>query len=102
MPLRRHVRGRAVGAKSTKGWARLKPSRKSDRRALKKRCGASAFLDPKKLKYPVVAVGGGCTPDCRGIRSAKARAAQGRHRKLVAKAERLAKRVGCKFARRKP
>jgi hypothetical protein len=90
--------GSARSARSTKGWARAKPKTKAQRTALYARCGARAFLDPKRLKYPVVAAGGGCQPDCRGIRSAKSRAAAQHKPRIVKKADRIAASVACEWA----
>jgi hypothetical protein len=96
---RRPGRVHAAGATSTRGWARAKPKTKADRRALKQRCGAKAFLQPSKLKYPIMAKSGGCVVDCRALRAAKSRAGQRHHRKLEAKADRRARAARCAWAR---
>lgn len=96
---RRRGRGHAAGATSTRGWARAKPKTEADRRALRKRCGASAFLQPPKLKYPIMAKSGGCVVDCRALRAAKSRAGSRHRRKLEAKADRRARAAGCAWAR---
>jgi hypothetical protein len=85
-------------ARSTKGWRRRAPHTKSERRALMARCGSKAFLDPKHLKFPIMAKNGPCVPDCEGIRAAKSRAAQFHHRKAKAKATRLGSRAACHWA----
>ena len=83
-----------------RGWAKAKPRTMGERRALKKRCGAAAFLDPSHLKYPIVAArSSSCRPDCRGLRAAFSRASSRHRRKLVAKVDRLARRAGCSFER---
>ena len=86
-------------SKSTKGWRRRAPHLTSERRALKKRCGAKAFLDPKRLKFPIVAKMGGCAIDCAGLEAAVRRAGQFHHRKVEAKAKRLGKHAACRWAK---
>jgi hypothetical protein len=82
------------------GWSKAAPKTKGARRALLARCGRKAFLVPSKLKFPVVSARSQtCEPDCRGLLAAKQRAAIQGKRKLVAKANRLAKRAGCHWAR---
>jgi hypothetical protein len=76
-----------------KGWSRRAPKTKGEREALYARCGAKAFLDPKNLKFPVMAKSGPCVPDCAGVRAAKTRAAQFKRRKVGAKAKRLSTRA---------
>jgi hypothetical protein len=93
------MRASHKAARSTKGWRRRAPHLKSERKALHARCGAKAFLDPKRLKFPIMAKHGPCVPDCEGIRAAKSRAAQFHHRHAAAKAERLGKRAACHWAK---
>jgi len=85
-------------ARTTKGWRKLAPKIPSERRALLARCGAKAFLEPKKLKFPIMAKTGPCVVDCEGLRTAYARAKQFRHTKAAAKAKRLGKRAACHWA----
>jgi len=73
-------------ARTTKGWRKRAPHIPSDRRALKARCGAKAFLDPAHLKFPIMAKTGPCAVDCEGLRTAYARAKQFRHTKIATKA----------------
>lgn len=87
------------GARTTKGWRRRAPKTKSEREALYARCGAKAFLDPKKLKFPIMAKSGSCVVDCEGLRAAKSRAGQYKHRKVKAKAARMGKRAACHWVR---
>jgi len=87
------------GSKSTKGWKRRAPHLTSERRALKARCGTKAFLEPKQLKFPIVAKTGGCAIDCAGLEAALRRARQFHHRKAAAKAKRLGRRASCHWAR---
>lgn len=85
-------------AKTVKGWDKKKPKTDKDREKVKRACGPGAFLAPGELKYPIVGKSGGCAVDCRGLRAAKARAAQHGRKDLVAKADRLARQVGCRWA----
>jgi hypothetical protein len=87
------------GSQTTRGWRGRAPKTLFERRELLRRCGAKAFLDPKHLKYPVMAKGStSCAIDCQGLRAAKARAGQYHHRKLEAKAERKGKSAHCGWA----
>jgi hypothetical protein len=85
---------------------------------LKESCGARAFLDAKKLAYPVMTAPKGkaraCTFDCGGIQAAYKRARQQHgiakkagfpsdaayHNKMAKKAHNLGKRLACKWAAR--
>lgn len=86
-------------AKTTRGWRARAPKTQQQRRKLHARCGNKAFLDPKNLKYPVMAKSGPCVIDCQGLRAAKSRAGQYHHRKLEKKADRLAKSAACRWER---
>lgn len=55
---------------TSRGWSKRAPKTKAQRRALLARCGRAAFLQPDKLKYPVMAKDGPCVIDCRGLRAA--------------------------------
>jgi len=59
----------------------------------------ACFLDPKNLKY-VVCKGTGkrAKPSCEGVLAARRRAILQRARKMRAKAERLARELGCRWA----
>lgn len=87
------------GSKTTKGWRKHAPKTKSQREALFARCGRRAFLQPDKLKFPIMRKTGPCVPDCEGIRAAKSRAGQYHHRGVKAKANRLGKTAACHWAR---
>jgi hypothetical protein len=94
------ARGRAKSAKTTHGWDRSAPKTKGERRALKKRCGRRAFLEPGLMKFPVVAKGSrACLPDCRALRVAKQRASAHGYVAARRKAQDIAERVGCRWAR---
>jgi len=81
-----------------RGWSRRAPKTKREREALYARCGAKAFLDPKNLKFPVMAKAGPCKPDCAGVKAARSRAKQYRRGKIAGKAKRLASRAACRWA----
>lgn len=78
-------------------WSTRAPKTTQDRRALKVRCGAKAFLVPKKLKYPVIAKGAACRPSCDGLKAAYARAQQFHHPSIAVKAKQLARRARCSW-----
>jgi hypothetical protein len=100
-------------AKTVKGWGKAAPKTMQQRRALKARCGAKAFLDPKNLKYPVMAKSGPCVVNCQGARAAKARLGQmvstaenagkpkdaARYRRMQKKADKLGKTAACHWAK---
>jgi hypothetical protein len=112
------VTGTHKDATSTAGWRTASPDLVSERHNVFKRCGKKAFLlvtplqytthvssragDPSnfELAYPIVATKGPCAPDCRGLWAAKSRAAQLGHQKLVTRAQRIAERAGCAWARK--
>jgi len=89
------------------------PKGKFQRRDLKKRCGAGAFLEPGALKYPIMAYRGACIPDCTGVEAAYKRSLQvasraqrkgqsalaRRNKRIAAKAKALGKRAACHWAR---
>jgi hypothetical protein len=81
-----------------KGWSRRAPKTQRERRALYARCGAKAFLDPKNLKFPVMAKSGPCVLDCAGVKAAYSRAKQYRRGKTAGKAKRLGTRAACRWA----
>jgi len=78
----------------SRGWHRVAPRTKAERATMPAKC----FLDSKRRKYPVCAVGSRKV-DCRGVEAALARAAQRHHSKLVAKARRLGARSHCSWMR---
>jgi hypothetical protein len=92
------VRAKNKRSRTTKGWSKLAPKTAREREALYARCGAKAFLDPKNLKFPVMAKRGPCVVDCAGIRAAKSRAGQYKHRKVKAQATRMGERAACTWA----
>jgi len=81
-----------------RGWSRRAPKTKRQREALYARCGAKAFLDPKNLKFPVMAKSGPCVPDCAGVKAAYSRAKQYHRGKTAGKAKRLGTRAACRWA----
>ncbi len=85
-------------SKSTKGWAKHAPKLITERRDLKRRCGAKAFLNAKDLKYPIVAKSGGCAVDCQGLQTALRRAKQFRHSKIANKAVKIGSKIKCHWA----
>lgn len=72
-----------------KGWSKRAPKTMKQRRALLARCGTKAFLDPKNLKFPIMAKSGPCVPDCGGVKAAYSRARQFKRSKVSAKARRF-------------
>lgn len=104
--------------KTETGWPKRKPRSGLQRRELKESCGAQAFLDPKKLAYPVMTPPTGraraCTLDCAGAQAAYKRARQQHsiakkagfptdaayHNRMAKKAHALGKKFGCKWAAR--
>jgi hypothetical protein len=98
--MRRRRRGSYLSARSTKGWARSAPTRTDEIDRVLARCGRGAFLDPSRRAYPIVgAYTRTCSPDCRGLRAAFARARQQGKRTIAAKALRKAKEASCGWAR---
>jgi hypothetical protein len=77
---------------STKGWGKAAPRSLRERRDLLERCGEKAFLDPARLRFPVMSKRGACVVDCRGVAAAKQRAAQYHHPKVKKKAAALRSR----------
>lgn len=80
-----------------KGWSKVAPKTKSERESVKQRGGASCFLDPKNLKFPV------CRKtdaefDCRGALAAYRRAKQYGYSDIAKKAINIAKRHSCDWA----
>lgn len=62
-------------AKLSKGWHQESPKTKSERLLLLHKCGEDAFLDSKRLKYPIISVNDkSCNKSCKGIVSAIMRA----------------------------
>jgi hypothetical protein len=88
-----------------KKWSQIAPKTVGQRRALLKRCGRKAFLDPDNLTYPIMAARGPCVPNCEGLKAARSRAGgqvtiQGRKRSTAAKAKkRKAKSIHTKANR---
>lgn len=78
-----------------KSWSKRAPKTKLERKALFARCGTKAFLDPKNLKFPVMAKSGPCVPDCAGVEAAYSRAKQFKRGKTASKARRL-KNTSCR------
>jgi hypothetical protein len=93
VPKRALRRPKHQQAKTTKGWPRLTVR---ERRAIFEACGPDAFLDPARLKYPVM--GRDCRLDCRGVRVAKQRAAQ-HNPDLMRRADAAGRAAHCRWAR---
>lgn len=86
----------------SRGWARVAPKLRSQRRKLKEKCGSKCFLSPKDLKFPVckkTSRKGKCNASCSGILSAYRRARQYKHSAIANKALRLAKKKRCSWLR---
>ena len=82
----------------TRGWAASSPQRGRERRELYNKCGSQCFLEPKSLGFPVCAAlreNEGCRVDCRGVTSARVRAAQWKHKGALRKSIFLEKRYKC-------
>lgn len=74
--------------------------KKSSRRALKSKCGSRCFLIPKELKFPIC-TSRSCKVSCKGLVSAKVRAAQWKYKDAYKKASRMLERKKCTKASRK-
>lgn len=103
--------------KAKTGWSKRAPSSELQRRKLKEKCGAKAFLDPKELAYPIMTVSKGgaqaCTFDCAGIQAAYKRARQRHaiakkrkfaadahhHNQIAKKAHKKGRELGCNWAK---
>ncbi len=72
-----------------KSWTKRAPKTLKERRALLARCGAAAFLDPRGLKFPIMAKSGACAVDCAGAEAAYKRARQFHHGEVAKKARTL-------------
>jgi hypothetical protein len=99
-------KGTHLKTTSTRGWAKASPDKVTERRRIMDRCGRGAFLLIDKTKtgkskpeFPIVAKGGGCSPDCRGLWAAKQRAAQTGRRSIEKRATQIAKGAGCRWAK---
>lgn len=78
-------------------WGEVKPSKPSDRRKVLAECGASCFLVPETLKFPICNkdVSEGCTYNCRGIKAASSRAGQWKYKKVLDRSKQLSTRFSC-------
>lgn len=83
-----------------KGWRKRSPHISSERRELLARCGKKAFLQPSKLKFPIVSKYGPCVLDCEGLRVAYARGKQYKHKAVASKAHKIAKTIKCEWVRK--
>ncbi len=82
----------------TRGWAAAAPQRGREREALMAECGDECFLLPGRRGFPVCAAlreGRGCAVDCRGVTSAKVRAAQWKYPRVYQAAEDLDQHYNC-------
>lgn len=83
----------------TRGWGAAAPQRGTERRQLKQRCGDECFLMPGRESFPICAAlrtKEGCKVDCRGITSARVRAAQWGYPEVERQAMLLEKKYRCK------
>lgn len=78
----------------TRGWRAAAPRIPSERKALMKKCGSQCFLMPSAMKFPICAKSS-CKPDCRGLYSAKVRAAQWKYTTVYKRASALINKL-CK------
>jgi hypothetical protein len=83
----------------TSGWKIASPKKGKERSNLMKKCGRECFLEPKTLGFPICSPRNKnpCKIDCRGVASAKIRAAQYKrtHPGTLRKAVGVQKRYGC-------
>jgi hypothetical protein len=97
--LKKEISKQGTGRGSrTRGWAAASPQRGRERKELYDKCGERCFLEPKKLGFPVCASlreNQGCKIDCRGVMSAKVRAAQWKHEGAYKEATRLQNQYSC-------
>jgi len=78
--LRKQIKNKGEGRGSrTRGWSAAAPQRGKERHELMDKCGEECFLQPEDEGFPICAAlreGKGCAIDCRGVTSARVRAAQ--------------------------
>jgi hypothetical protein len=94
--LKKQIKKKEEGRGSrTRGWAAAAPQRGKERHELMKKCGESCFLQPEDEGFPICAAlreGQGCAIDCRGVTSARVRAAQWGYDEVEKFAEELQKK----------
>lgn len=75
--------------RSRESWTLKKPSKPSDRRKLLADCGASCFLVPESLKYPICNkdTSKGCQYNCGGIKAATKRAGEWKYEDVKARSQ---------------
>lgn len=76
--------------------ARRVYTRKTQRRAQRRRCGDKCFGDPRGLRFPVCKRGS-CTPDCKSIKDAFMRAQLNRDSAMKRILRNKARANGCKL-----
>ena len=81
---------------ATRGWKEDAPKRGKEREELLSKCGDGCFLLPSELKFPICAACKmgkcDCTPDRRGVISARIRASQYGYSDVAARAKRMSRR----------
>ena len=76
-------------------WGTVKPETVGQRRMVLADCGESCFLIPKDMKFPICKKTKPCEYSCRGLKGAKARAAEWKYGKVLQRAKELSERFGC-------
>ena len=103
---------RVVRKSPVRGWSKLAPKTRSDRKRVYKSCGKKCFLKPNrkspgKSKFPICRKGGkNCKENCKGLLAALIRARQYRKRvpsynRVAKSAKSKAQKKGCKWAKSK-
>ena len=99
MPLHQYQQSTGKG-KHTRGWGEVAPKRGQQRHLLKEKCGDKCFLMPEQEAFPICPKcsnqGCQCQIDCRGLTSAKIRAAQYKYHDVANAAKILEKKVKCR------
>jgi len=80
----------------TRGWDDVKPKLRSERAKMKKKCGDACFLYPEENGFPICPKYK-CEVDCRGLLSAKIRAKQWGYEGIARSANKINKKVDCKW-----
>ena len=68
-----------------KGWKKISPKTKSERKGVYSRCGSKCFLSPKNLKFPICSKSS-CKISQKGVLAALARARQYHYDNIIQKA----------------
>ena len=97
--LRRKSRRRSLSRSNPmKGWKKSAPKPGRQRSAMRRRCGTKCFLKPATNGFPVCAHKT-CMHSCKGLLAAKTRARQYKYPDVARKAQSLAKKKGCRWAK---